>query len=388
MIDPRAESPPSTDAPSPLARVLVVDDDVAARRLLVHSLGAMGFAAEGAGEGAQALEMIAARPPEIVLLDLDLPGLDGAEICTRLRHHQREELRHIPVVMLTAHDGEREEVACLAAGANDFIAKPVGRAALAARIATQLRLRALNETLRSQNEELERWRAAQNADLDAAQLVQSAILPANTKVPGWKLDVAFLPMIQVGGDIYGVETTREGTLVWLADATGHGIAAALGTSLIALLFQRAAALSDPGQVLAQVNAGMLRIFHGRSMTSAACALLLPGGQVRFAGAGHPPLLVRRADGRVKTVASRGTVLGVLPDRTFPMQAVRLGAGDAALLFTDGLYSARLPDGARAALEHVPPAFTEEQGVPALIERMRGESAFDDDVTAIAMRRAD
>ena len=352
------------------------------------ALPILGYAAEGAGDGARALEMIVAQPPEIVLLDLDLPGLNGAEICTLLRHHQREELRNIPVVMLTAHDGEREEVACLAAGANDFIAKPIGRAALAARIATQLRLRALNETLRLQNEELERWRAAQNADLDAAQLVQRAILPAVAEMPGWKMDVGFVPMIQVGGDIYGVETTREGPLVWLADATGHGVAAALCTTLVALLFQRAATLSDPSKVLVQVNAGMLRIFHGRLMLSAACALLLPDGEVHFAGAGHPPLLIRRADGRVDRMDSQGTVLGVLTECTFPMETVRLSTGDTSLLFTDGLYSARRPDGTRFEIEDVTPAFAGAASVSTLIDRMRGESAFDDDVTAITIARTD
>ncbi|MEO7318104.1 MAG: SpoIIE family protein phosphatase [Chthoniobacteraceae bacterium] len=386
MTDPRADTPLSDDDPAPHPRVLVVDDDAASRRLLLRSLDAMGYATEGAGDGSQALEMIVAQPPEIVLLDLDLPGMNGAEVCTRLRHHQREEVRNIPVVMLTAHDGEREEVACLAAGANDFISKPIGRAALAARIATQLRLRALNETLRLQNEELERWRAAQIADLDAAQLVQRAILPADEAIPGWKMEVGFSPIIQVGGDIYGVETTREGRLVWLADATGHGVAAALCTTLVALLFQRAATLSDPGKVLAQVNAGMLRIFHGGSIMSAVCAMLLPDGELRFAGAGHPPLLVRRADGRVESIASQSTVLGVLPDLTFPMDVLNLAVGDVALFLTDGLYSARRPDGKRIEIEEVAPAFALGEKLSALIDRMRGKSAFDDDATAISIQR--
>ena len=384
MIDPRADLPLSTAAPARPARVLVVDDDEGARRLVMLSLEAMGYAAEGAGDGVQALEMIAAQPPEIVLLDLDLPGLSGAEICTRLRHHQREEFRSLPVVMLTAHDGEHEEVVCLQAGANDFISKPIGRAALAARIATQLRLHALNETLRVQNEELERWRAAQNADLDAARQVQRAILPGSVKMAGWKMEVGFLPMIQVGGDIYGVESTRDGQLVWLADATGHGVAAALCTTLVALLFQRAAVLSDPGKVLAQVNAGMLRIFHGRSIMTAACVLLLPDGELRFAGAGHPPLLVRRADGASERVASQGTVLGVLPDLTFPPDVVRLARGDTALLITDGVYSARQVDGSRAEIEDVIPVLAKGGKVSALMKELRGAGAFDDDVTLIAI----
>ena len=388
MIDPRADSPVSTLEPALRPRVLVVDDEEAARRLMMLSLEAMGYAAEGAGDGVQAMEMIGVRPPEIVLLDLDLPGLSGAEICTLLRHHQREELRSLPVVMLTAHDGEHEEVVCLQAGANDFISKPIGRAALAARIATQLRLRALNETLRLQNEELERWRAAPNADLDAAQQVQRAILPGPVEMAGWKMEVGFLPMIQVGGDIYGVESTGEGLLVWLADATGHGVAAALCTTLVALLFQRAAFLSDPGKVLAQVNAGMLRIFHGRSIMTAACALLLPDGELRFAGAGHPPLLVRRADGAVERLASGGTVLGVLPDLTFPVEVARLARGETTLLITDGVYSARWPDGTRAEIEDVIPILANVRDMPTLMDELRGDGAFDDDVTVIAIGLAE
>ena len=386
MIDPRADSPTSAEVSARPSHVLMVDDDAGSRRLVMRALESMGYVVEGTGDGAEALEMIAAQPPDIVLLDLDLPGLNGAEICTRLRHHQREELRIIPIVMLTAHDGEREEVACLAAGANDFVAKPIGRAALSARIATQLRLRALNDALRLQNEELERWRAAQNADLDAAQMVQRAILPAMEETPGWKIEAAFSPMIQVGGDIYGLESTRGGQVLWLADATGHGVAAALCTSLIALLFQRAAVSTDPGKILAQVNAGMLRIFHGRSMMTAACVLLLPDGALHFAGAGHPPLLIRRADGRVESIASQGTVIGVLEAPVFSAETLQLAPGDTALLMTDGLYSARREDGERRVLEEIAPVFSQNRTVSALIERMRGGSAYDDDVAAISIQR--
>ncbi len=359
-----------------------MDDDDTSRRLLTHVIQGMGYQCEGANDGPHALEMIAAHPPEIVLLDLDMPGLNGAETCTRLRHHQREELRNIPVIMLTAHDGEREEVVCLAAGANDFVTKPYGRASLAARLATQLRLRALNETLRAQNDELERWRSAQIADLEAAQQVQKAILPAVEEASDWRLDCTFIPIIQVGGDIYGIEKTREGRLVWVADATGHGVAAALCTTLVALLFQRAAALPDPGGVLAQVNAEMLRVFHGRSMMSAACALLLPDGRVRYSGAGHPPLLIRRADGSVDSVASQGTLLGVLADATYATDTLQLATGEMALLFTDGLYSSRSAVGERMLVEDILPVLKMKHDIASLVSAMRGESAFDDDVTVI------
>ena len=140
-------------------RVLIVDDNTASRRLLAAALKTAGFTALQAADGADALSAIEKMPPDVVLLDLEMPGLNGAETCERIRAHSDSLVREVPVIMLTAHDSEEEEVRCLKAGANDFLAKPVGRAALTARIQTQLRMRSLSTELRTQNEELARWRA-------------------------------------------------------------------------------------------------------------------------------------------------------------------------------------------------------------------------------------
>ena len=83
-----------------------------------------------------------------------------------------------------------------------------------------------------------------------------------------------------------------------------------------------------------------------------------------------------------------TMLGVLSDRVYPMETLRLGPGDVALLITDGVYSARRADGERATLEDVAPVFSKSGSVFELLKRMRGGSAFDDDVTAFAMQHLD
>ena len=122
-------------------RVLIVDDNTSSRRLLAAALKSAGFTALQASDGSDALDAIASVPPDVILLDLEMPGLNGTETCERIRAHADPRVRELPVVMLTAHDSEEEEVRCLKAGANDFLAKPVGRAALTARIQTQLRMR-------------------------------------------------------------------------------------------------------------------------------------------------------------------------------------------------------------------------------------------------------
>ena len=126
------------------------------------SLRGDGFEVSLARDGEEALAEIERDCPDVVVLDFEMPVLNGAAVCASLRRHKNDAVREVPVIMLTAHADEADEVACLEAGANDFVTKPASRAALSARIRTQLRLRALGNELRAQNAELTRWRESWN----------------------------------------------------------------------------------------------------------------------------------------------------------------------------------------------------------------------------------
>lgn len=304
-----------------------------------------------AGDGAEALELIAAGAPDLLVLDFEMPDLNGEEVCRHLRTHAREDLRTLPVIMLTAHAGEAEEIRCLQAGANDYVTKPVSREILTARIQTQLRLGALSDELRWQNEELARWRTAHEADLAAAQATQSALIPATPPpLTGWSVETMYQPVIQVGGDVFGWRPAGDGRwLFWLADATGHGAAAALFTALAAQLFHQACETArEPTDVLSSVNTAFRRVFRGRSFMTACCALVDPDGSLVFCSAGHPPLLVRRRDGTVESFGPHRTILGLQDEAPAEQSRVRLASGDVALLCTDGLYAFKSPAGERFA----------------------------------------
>ncbi len=378
-------------------RVLIVDDNTASRRLLAAALKSAGFTALQASDGADALAAIGSTPPDIVLLDLEMPGLDGTETCERIRSHEDPRVRELPVVMLTAHDSEEEEVRCLEAGANDFLAKPVGRAALTARIQTQLRMTSLSTELRAQNEELARWRATHEADLETAKTTQSAIIPSRPLViPGWKIETQFTPVIQVGGDVYGWRVLKDGScVIWLADATGHGAAAALFTTLTALLFQQTTfQANSPSEVLREVNTEFIGVFRGRSFMSACCLFLHPDGAAIFSSAGHPPLLVRRRGGKVEPVEPATTMLGITRELQPVDSNLTLQPGDGMLLYTDGLYSLRNPAGEMLNWTAVRDAFAKKPGrgvneIDSIIEKLKRNSngePFDDDLTALAFCR--
>jgi sigma-B regulation protein RsbU (phosphoserine phosphatase) len=280
------------------------------------------------------------RRPSLVLLDLEMPDLSGAELVRQMRGDSNSAIAQIPTIMLTGHSDEQSEVLCLEAGADDFVTKPINMTVLRARIETHLRLRSMREQLRAQNEELEAWRHNLERDLAAARLTQQSLIPTKSPVvPGWDIAAVFLPVIEVGGDIYGwVRMKDDRMLFWIADATGHGASAALITTLTKLLFHYGTAEhAAPGSIMQSVNDDFRGIFGGRSFMTAMCvALDFASGRASVVGAGHPPLLVVRKSGAVETVLSSAAPLGLLESPEFAETSVELAPGDAFLLYTDGL----------------------------------------------------
>src|SRR5213082_3571287 len=303
------------------AEILVVDDDALSRRLLAQLLTAAGYKCLVCEDGSKALQIIHAKPPSLLLLDFDMPGLNGAEVLTRLRSDHNPAVAQIPVIMLTAHGSEESEVSCLQAGADDFVTKPVYTAVLQARIETQLRLRSMRRQLERQNDELEKWRRNLERDLAAARLTQQSLIPQKPlALPGWEVATCYRPVIQVGGDIYGWLRMKDGRILfWIADGTGHGAAAALLTTLAKLPFHHGNdEKNTPASVMEAVHHDFCSIFGSRSFMTAMCVAVDPAtGSASVVGAGHPPLLVSHHNGKTESVRSIAPPLGLIEQPEFP-----------------------------------------------------------------------
>src|SRR5438876_9827728 len=258
------------------AEILIVDDDSTSRKILAHLLVAAGYKCRECEDGTRALQTIQERQPALLLLDFDMPGLNGAEVLRRLRSDRHSAVAQIPTIMLTAHGSEESEVSCLQAGADDFVTKPVNAAVLRARIETQLRLRSMRRQVEQQNDELEKWRRNLERDLAAARLTQQSLIPQKPlALPGWEVATCYRPVIQVGGDIYGwLRMKDDRFLFWIADATGHGASAALITTLTKLLFHHGTTERDtPAAIMQGVNSDFRSIFGARSFMTAMCVAL-------------------------------------------------------------------------------------------------------------------
>jgi phosphoserine phosphatase RsbU/P len=382
------------------AEILVVDDDAMSRRVLGQLLTAAGYNCRVCKDGAEALESIHDKPPSVLLLDFDMPGLNGAEVLRRLRSDEDPAIAQIPAIMLTAHGSEQSEVSCLQAGADDFVTKPVNSSVLRARIETQIRLRSMRRQLERQNDELEKWRHDLERDLAAARLTQQSLIPQKSLLlPGWQLATYYRPVIQVGGDIYGWLRMRDGRILfWIADGTGHGAAAALLTTLAKLLFHYGSLDHDsPASLMEGVDNDFRSIFGARSFMTAMCVALDPtSGKAQVVGAGHPPLLVVRHDGTTKSIPSVAPPLGLLKRTAFNETPVDLEPGDAFLLYTDGLFRWTkderhqvTPKQLEKVLDHsAPSAEALLKPIVAQIPPANSGTTAPDDVAAIAVRRED
>jgi DNA-binding response OmpR family regulator len=119
----------------PVIRVLLVEDDQDIAEPLARALTREGYEVATAGDGRVALETVLDAPPDLIILDVGLPGMDGLEVC----RHVRDVRPQVPILMLTARDGELETVAGLDAGADDYVTKPFRLSVLLARIRAMLR---------------------------------------------------------------------------------------------------------------------------------------------------------------------------------------------------------------------------------------------------------
>jgi adenylate cyclase len=141
-----------SDVGAAAARILVVDDVPLNVKLIADLLGVKGYRTSTASSGAEALASLAADPPDLVLLDVMMPGLSGYDVCRAIRADPAHAM--LPIVLVTALDPAQERAKGLDAGADDFLSKPVNQAELLARVRSLLRIKSLYDELRQQRSEL------------------------------------------------------------------------------------------------------------------------------------------------------------------------------------------------------------------------------------------
>jgi phosphoserine phosphatase RsbU/P len=275
--------------------------------------------------------------PDLILLDVLMPVMDGYEVCRRLKANP--DTREIPVIFLTGQTGTEDETRGFDVGAVDYIHKPFSEAVVKARVRTHL-------MLREAHEQIARQLLAINRELEMARQIQLSILPRSTpKIQGLDIVARYLPMTSVAGDFYDfivVDEKRVGILV--ADVSGHGLPSALIASMLQVaLTAQVAHASDPARVLSGLNQALCGKFELNFVTAVYVFVDMEKKLLTYAGAGHPPLLFwRKSSGNVSEVSENGLILGILPEATYASLQLPVAAGDRGVLYTDGIPETKAP----------------------------------------------
>ena len=184
--------------------ILLVDDTPANLRLLSQMLSEQGFAVRAVTSGSRALASAQATPPDLILLDIRMPGMDGYEVCKRLKAEKRTS--DIPIIFISALDETQDKVRAFALGGVDYVTKPFQYEEVLARVDTHLFLRRLQKELQEANGRMER-------ELALAGRIQAGFLPDELpRVPGWQLSVTLKPARETSGDFYDLISLPNGML--------------------------------------------------------------------------------------------------------------------------------------------------------------------------------
>lgn len=372
--------------PAPVRRILVVDDDPDINRLVRVRLATRGFMVETATNGEEALALIAADPPDLLFLDISMPGIGGLEVLADIRARELD----LAVIMMTAFGSEAVAIEALRRGADDYLRKPFDRTEFGATLDRTVRRHELgrqNAWLRARLDEQRRQLAA---ELARAGAVQAELLPRDHPVVApFELAARCVPAREVGGDFYDWQGLAPGDLwLTLADVMGKGMAAALWMATARTAMRAVVRDSEP-EIAMRYVARALEPDLSRADAYVTLFLARLDGAARrltYVDAGHGHVLVRRADGRAESLPLRGLPVGILPDTEYQQGEVFFAPGDALILYSDGLVDARpdltldgatlaaLLDGAQGA----------EEMVARLIALGTAGGALPDDLTAVVL----
>jgi phosphoserine phosphatase RsbU/P len=319
------------------SKILVVDDVPQNIRLLELNLRPEGYHIIAASNGEEALEKVKSEKPDLILLDVMMPGMDGYEVCRKIR--QSKETRALPIVIITAYQsGTDKKIEALDIGADDFITKPFDRYEILARVRSLLRVKNLHDELVRVNNRLE-------DELMMAREVQQAFMPSEyPEIPGLSFSHKYIPTLAVGGDFFDVNKLSQGVVeIFISDVMGHGPQAAMITGIVkTLLIQLSSSLAGPDYLLSQINEHFRRLMVSGGLpifVTAFCMIIdADNGRCLYSSAGHPaPFLIKTRSSQMEELTSEpGAALGMIPNTIYEIHEQKLESGDMLFFFTDGL----------------------------------------------------
>ena len=341
---------------APPSTILVVDDSATNLQVLVRTLDGSGHRILAARDGLSALEIARRGRPDLVLLDIMMPGMDGFEVCRALKADNAT--RDAVVIFLSARGDVSDKVSGLELGAADYITKPIQREEVLARVATHLSRQQLERAVRQSRDRLDK-------ELASAARMQRLLLPSSMPVhAAVRFAASYATSRHAGGDYYDVlELGPDRFGIFVADVSGHGAPAAIVMAMIrAVLHTYPGTADDPPQVLHYINRHFRFLWDTAMYATASYAVLDASRQtITVSSAGHPlPVIVR---GDQVAPVRLDTVMCLLWNELgdVPCMEERILPGDRVAFYTDGITDRQRVNGEMYDVERLTAALARAGG---------------------------
>jgi len=361
-------------SPPEVRRAVVIEDDPDIRGLLVRVLTKQGFEVTEAGAGLTGVEEVRRSQPDLVTLDLNLPDLDGLEVCKLLR-----EFSDAFIVMLTARADELDKLTGLDNGADEYISKPFSPRELQSRINALFRRRPSPAADTASRSELQR----------ATEVQQSLLPKEDIRVEGYDVAGVFRPSRSVGGDFYDWYQTSEGLHLTFADAMGKGMGAALIAATVRAVMRSTGRRQDLDGAFASASKAIatdldssnsfVTLFHAR--------LDAASGKVTYVDAGHGLALHVESGGAAHRLPSGGPPVGAWSGSEWPQSGLDLAPGDCLVVVSDGVLDVfESVEDFTEAVRRATQAEDSAQAASSAILSLAPAETAEDDVTVVVVRR--
>jgi len=381
---------------SKMPTVLIADDDVPNRLLLQAILEKQGYHVLQADDGVQAVDVFAREHPDLVLMDIKMPNMDGYEATRRIKAMSTDAF--VPVIFLTATSDSEGLARCVASGGDDFFTKPYNRILLQARIGALLRIRELYNTVQYQRNELENHQKRFDREKQLAKRLFVNIIETGS------LDLPYVqsmlsPMSLFSGDILLAAPKPSGGLhVLLGDFTGHGLAAAIGVLPVSSVFY---GMTTKGYSIAEIVTEIntkLKMILPTDMFLAACVIdLNPGSHTLSVwNGGIPPVVIygEKEQKIIRSLPPHHLPLGIASDESFSrrVEMTEIRQDDRIYIHSDGITEATNPDGLMFGRQRLENIFVKNSNSSELFGEISHElikfqagGAQQDDMTMIELR---
>jgi serine phosphatase RsbU (regulator of sigma subunit) len=311
-------------------KILIIESNVTVSKRLAKKLKEKGFPSDRVTDREAALGRVQIENYEVIFMDMELEGEDCFLLLDEIKSMYY--YQNVPIILLAREEKIQDVVKYINAGADDYVNKEAPGAVLFTRLEASLAKKRLQDQHKSIVHQLEQ-------ELYMAQKIQRNLVPSATpQLPGVDFCSSYFPMSQVGGDFFDFIEMREKDKIgiFISDVSGHGVPAALITSMVKILIEKSAEhKNSPLKLLNYLNQSLLEHLNDNFITAFYCVLDLENKKLKFARGGHPyPVLLR--DGQVIELVSEGPILAAFHDIICEEKEIQLLSGDKIILFTDGL----------------------------------------------------